>query len=58
MYKALIDRASEKSPTSILSGFGISSPFTNGVIMELSDKIFYSINGYHYYKNNSGDSVA
>ena len=58
IYDALVDRANEKAPASVLSSFGISSPFDDGAVMDLSDKIFYSINGYHYYKSNSGDSVA
>lgn len=59
IYEALIDRSSDRTPAATLAGFGIPSPFGNDAVMELSDKIFYSINGYHYYKNNnSGDSVA
>ena len=58
IYEALIDRANEKTLTSVLSSFGISSPFEEGTVMDLSDKIFYSINGYHYYKSNSDNSVA
>ncbi len=53
IYKALLYRKADTAPESVLSGFGISSPFDEGAVMELSDRIFYSINGYHYYKNNS-----
>lgn len=53
IYNALLYRKADTAPESVLSGFGISSPFDDGAVMELSDRMFYSINGYHYYKNNS-----
>ncbi|MBQ7356416.1 MAG: hypothetical protein IJW66_03340 [Clostridia bacterium] len=53
IYKALLGRAEGVAPESVLSGFGISSPFDDGEVAELADDIFYSINGYHYYKQES-----
>lgn len=59
IYKALLGRGANASAVSMLSGFGIPSPFDDGSVMDLADDIFYSINGYHYYKNNqSTDNVA
>lgn len=55
IYKSILERTTDKTSESVLSSFGISSPFDDEAVMELSDKIFYSINGYHYYRNDPAE---
>ena len=55
----LITRAEDgRTAAEVISSFGIASPFNEDAIKKLSDDIFYSINGYHYYKNDADDENA
>ena len=52
-YNAVIGDRGDASLKSVINGFGVPSPFGENAVMDFADRIFYSINGYHYYKSNS-----
>ncbi len=49
-YKALIERGSESNLISTLRSVSLSSPFEEKTIKNIVDEIYFSILGYHYYK--------
>ncbi len=58
-YKKIIDRTeSDLTLVETIESAGLASPFDDGVIRNLSDRIYYKIIGSHYYDDNSSDDSA
>ncbi len=59
IYKDLIDRDGEFTFVEEVVNAGLESPFEENKLKELSNKLYYKINGYSYYKNaENSDKVA
>lgn len=59
IYKELIDRENELSFVGEIESVGLDSPFLSGRLKDLSNSLYYKINGYNYYRTpDSNDKVA
>lgn len=53
-YKKLIDRnGSVQTFAEAIVEAGLSSPFADGVLRDIADKIHFAVLGFHYYKSES-----
>ena len=58
-YKALVSRDENSDFVTELLKAGLKSPFDGDFVKRISDEIYYSINGYYYYKDaTSGENAA
>ena len=56
IYKNLIERSEELTYEQNLLRVGLSSPFEKDKLKEISNELYYKINGYYYFKESQGNS--
>ncbi len=57
-YNALLKKQEGEPLTEQLFEVGISSPFSADTVKNICDKVYFSITGAHYFKNESGGAGA